>query len=183
MCGCSGRRFMVSFGVWWCLFVSYVVWRCEEGVSGVSQRVSECCLWICVRFGASECANACLGLVWWSKCSILEKLQKGKIPHTWHFWNIKISKPPNISSLKSLGYSTFWNFWACQKQITCNSLFGSPCIFIRNVTFIIIITLSMQPWVGKKAESVRLTITGYLHSVAHASPPNNIFSWQCRTVF
>ena len=40
----------------------------------------------------------------------------------------------------------------------------------------------MQPWVGKKAESVRLTITGYLHSVAHASPPNNIFPRQCSTI-
>ena len=51
----------------------------------------------------------------------------------------------------------------------------NPVIIIRNVTFTIIITLSMQPWVGKKAEFVRLTITGYLHSVAHVSPPTTSF--------
>ena len=53
-----------------------------------------------------------------------------KIPLTWHFWNITIPKTPYISSLKSLGYCTFWNFWACQKKITFDILFGSPCINI-----------------------------------------------------
>ena len=41
----------VSFGVWRRLLVSYGVWRCEEGVWGASERVSECCLWTCLRFG------------------------------------------------------------------------------------------------------------------------------------
>ena len=43
-------RLLMSVGVWCCLLLSYVVWGCEEGVWGVSQRVSECCLWTCVRF-------------------------------------------------------------------------------------------------------------------------------------
>ena len=44
-------RLLVSVGVCWCLIVSYVVWRCAEGVRRVSQRVSQCCLWTCVMFG------------------------------------------------------------------------------------------------------------------------------------
>ena len=33
---------------------------------------------------------------------------KGKTPRTWHFWNIKIPKPPCISSLKIIGLLHFW---------------------------------------------------------------------------
>ena len=69
---------LLSFGAWWCLLVSQVVWRSGEGVWGVSQRVSECCLWTRVRFGASEGVSECSGLVLYSKCSLLEKLWKSK---------------------------------------------------------------------------------------------------------
>ena len=31
------------------------------------------------------------------------KAPKGKIPHIWHFWNIKIPKPPYISTLWIIG--------------------------------------------------------------------------------
>ena len=55
------------------------------------------------------------------------KSPKGKIPHTWHFWNIKIRKPPYVSSLKIIGLLHFLNFWVHQKKITIYSLFGSPC--------------------------------------------------------
>ena len=43
--------FLVSFGVWPRLLASYGVLRCEEGVWGASEMVSECCLWTCLRFG------------------------------------------------------------------------------------------------------------------------------------
>ena len=69
---------LLSFGAWWCLLVSHVVWRSGEGVWGVSQRVSECCLWTRVRFGASEGVSECSGHVLYSKCSLLEKLWKSK---------------------------------------------------------------------------------------------------------
>ena len=90
-------------GVCWCLLVSYVVWRCKEGVWGVFQSVSECCLWTCVRF---RCVWGCIWVFW--PCMVQEmpcigKAPKGKIPRTWHFWNIKIPKPPYKRSLKIIG--------------------------------------------------------------------------------
>ena len=94
-------RFVLTWnGVCWCLLVSYVVWRCEEGVWGVFQSVSECCLWTCVRFC---CVWGCIWVFW--PCMVQQmpyigKAPKGKIPRTWHFWNIKIPKPP---SLKIIG--------------------------------------------------------------------------------
>ena len=63
---------LLSFGAWWCLLVSHVVWRSGEGVWGFSQRVSECCLWTRVRFGASEGVSEYSGLVLYSKCSSFE---------------------------------------------------------------------------------------------------------------
>ena len=36
---------------------------------------------------------------------------KGKISSTWHFWNIKIPKPPYISSLKITGVDNFFHFF------------------------------------------------------------------------
>ena len=33
----------------------------------------------------------------------IRKASEGKIPHSWHFWNIKIPKPPYISSIKIIG--------------------------------------------------------------------------------
>ena len=117
---------LVSFGVWRRLFVSYGVWRCEEGVWGVSKRISECCLWTCLRFG-SLCES-----IWVFRLCMVQQLlnigksPEGKIPHTWHFWNLKIQKPPYISFLKIIGLLHFWNFWVRQKKITIHSLFGSP---------------------------------------------------------
>ena len=35
------------FGVWWCILLSSVVRRCEEGVRGVSQRIHESFRWTC----------------------------------------------------------------------------------------------------------------------------------------
>ena len=61
MCGHSCWHQMAFDGVWWCLIVTHVVWRCGEGVWGVSQtlsqRVSECCLRVCARF---QCIWGCL---------------------------------------------------------------------------------------------------------------------------
>ena len=38
------------------------------------------------------------------------KAPKGKFPHTWQFWNLKIPKPPYKSSLKMVGFVHFSNF-------------------------------------------------------------------------
>ena len=44
------------------------------------------------------------------------KSQKGKIPHNWCFWNIKIPKPPCISSLKIIGLLHFWKFLGLSEE-------------------------------------------------------------------
>ena len=99
-------RLLVSVGVWWCLLVSYVVWRCEEGVWGVFQSVSECCF----KHNMDVCTVSLRLRVYLSVMALygaanahIWKSLKGKIPRTWHFWNIKIPKPPYISSLKIIG--------------------------------------------------------------------------------
>ena len=93
-------------GVCWCLLVSYVVWRCEEGVWGVFQSVSECCF----KHNMDVCTVSLRLRVYLSVMALygaanahIGKSPKGKIPHTWHFWNIKIPKPPYVSSLKIIG--------------------------------------------------------------------------------
>ena len=70
---------LVFVGVCWCLILSYVVWRCAEGVWIVSQKVSECCLWTCKCLGSCEGVSECSGLVGCSKCSILDYLLKAKL--------------------------------------------------------------------------------------------------------
>ena len=98
---------LVSLGVWRHLLVSYGVWRCEEGVWGVSHRVSECCLWTRLRFGFLR------GNIWvFRPCMVqncfIGKSPKGKTPHTWHFLNLKIQKPPYTTSLKLIGSLHFF---------------------------------------------------------------------------
>ena len=54
MRGGSCWHWMAFAGVWWCLTAAFsVLWCLEmwEGLSGVSQRVSELLLWTCLRFG------------------------------------------------------------------------------------------------------------------------------------
>ena len=57
--------------------------------------------------GSSEGVSECLGHFW---CSLLciGKSPKGKIPHNWHFYNIKKQKPPYIRSLKIIELLHFW---------------------------------------------------------------------------
>ena len=101
------RWFVLTWnGVCWCLLVSYVVWRCEEGVWGVFQSVSECCF----KHNMDVCTVSLRLRVYLSVMALngaanahIGKAPKGKIPRTWHFWNIKIPKPPYISSLKIIG--------------------------------------------------------------------------------
>ena len=44
------------------------------------------------------------------------KSWKGKIPHTWHFLNIRIPKPPYISSLKIIRLLNFLNFLGLSEE-------------------------------------------------------------------
>ena len=39
------------------------------------------------------------------------KTLKGKILFTWHFWDIKLSKPPNVPFPKIVGFCNFLRIW------------------------------------------------------------------------
>ena len=95
-------RFMMTLnGVCWSLIVSFSVW-CSLEMWGVSQRLSECYLWTCLRFGFIwEYIWVFRPLV--QQMFFIGKAPKGKILDTWHFWNIIILKPPFVSSLKITG--------------------------------------------------------------------------------
>ena len=80
-----------------------------------------------VRFGCVERCMWVLRPCIVKQMACIGKAPKGKIPHTWHFWNIKIPKPPNKSSLKSIGLLHFLIFLGLSEKNTCDSLFGSPC--------------------------------------------------------
>ena len=109
-------------GVCWCLLVSDGIFQCPM-LSRAVRRVSEEPLkgYLRVVYGlvyglsSSEGASECSGHFW---CSLLciGKSLKGKIPHTWHFSNIKIPKPPFISSLKIIGFLHFWKFWGPSEE-------------------------------------------------------------------
>ena len=107
MCGGSCWHWMAFAGACWCLLVpdgvflvSYGVWRWEEGVWGFTQSVYECCLWTCVRVSLRLRVYMSVLALYGAANALIGKAPKGKIPCTWHFWNIKIPKPPYISSLK-----------------------------------------------------------------------------------
>ena len=111
-----GRHQMVIVSVFWCLLVSYVVWRCGEGVWGVSQRVSECCLWAYLMFGFLQGSIWVFRLCMMQQSFYIGKSRKGKIPHTLHFSNIRIPKPPYISSLKIIRLLNFLNFLGLSEE-------------------------------------------------------------------
>ena len=123
MCGGSCWHWMAFAGACWCLLVpdgvflvSYGVWRWEEGVWGFTQSVYECCLWTWLRFGSLW------GSIWVFRPCMMQQMlyigksPKGKIPHTWHFWNIKIPKPPYVSSLKIIGLLHLFKFLGPSKE-------------------------------------------------------------------
>ena len=123
MCGGSCWHWMAFAAACWCLLVfdgvflvSYGVWRWEEGVWGVTKRISECCLWTWLRFWSLP------GSIWVFRPCMMQQMlyigksPKGKIPHTWHFWNIKIPKPPYVSSLKIIGLLHLFIFLGPSKE-------------------------------------------------------------------
>ena len=118
--GCSRMRggsyshwiaFLVSIGAFWCLTASFSVQCCLELREGCLRSLSKGIwelfmdpfkVWVPPREHLSVQA------IFWCSLLCIRKSPKGKIPHTWHFSNIKIPKPPYISSLKIIRFSHFW---------------------------------------------------------------------------
>ena len=76
------QPFWVSGDVCWCLLVSVCICCCTE-ITGVGfwehNNGVYVCLWCCYDVWMRlKGVYECLGLVWWSKCSILEKLRMAK---------------------------------------------------------------------------------------------------------
>ena len=103
-----------------------------------------------------------------------------KIPLTWHLWNITIPKTPYISSLKSLGYCTFWNFWACQKKITFDIFFGSPCtnIFYSSQATWRHVAINPYPLNGSSALHLFGSQQSQLRAMKIALTAQQVESWQ-----
>ena len=101
---------LVAAGTCWCLIVFYFgLDMCRGCLKSVSKGIWVLCMkfckiWLRPRVYISVQA-----------CRVQQMLYdgpapKGKIPSTWHFWNIKIPKPPYISSLKIIGLLHFLKF-------------------------------------------------------------------------
>ena len=81
--------------------------------------------YIRTNWGKSESLEkvCTLGSIWvFRPCMVQQMLHignasKGKTPRSWHLWNIKIPKPPYISSLKITGLLHFSNFLGLPDEI------------------------------------------------------------------
>ena len=111
---CALERLVVSVGVCCCPELSRDTWRrCLRAYGwGVCMLVGFGCVEVCIDV-LRPCMVQQMLYIW--------KSSLGKIPHTCQFWNIKITKPPYISSLKTIGFMYFLNFWVRQKKITIHS--------------------------------------------------------------
>ena len=103
---------LVSFCVCWCLLASYGVWRCEEGVWGASERVSECCLWTCLRFGFLR------GSIWVFRPCLVQLALYWKISEKQNSTHLAFLKHQNT---KTSLYKLSKNHWV----ITLLEIFGS----------------------------------------------------------
>ena len=91
-----------------------------------------------VRFGCVYC-------IWvFRPCMVKQmlyigKAPKGKIPHIWHLWNLKIPKPRYVSSLKTIGLLHLIVLGASEKNYLWQCLwiilyFFWQCFFLRSVS-------------------------------------------------
>ena len=133
---CVRQLMFTSFDIFWCQIVYFSVLWCLKMWRGRLMSflkvigvliIDVSKVWVPLRGYMSVQAMYAAPIVLF----YIGKAPKGKISHTWRFWNIRIAKPPYIGSLKSLDYCTFLNFWVRQKKITIHSLFGSLCISIN----------------------------------------------------
>ena len=103
--------FWVPGIVCWCLLVSVGVCCCPELSRDNWRRWLWAYGWSVCMFMGFGCVLGCFGV--FRPCMVQQMLyigsaSKGKTPLTWNLWNIKIPKPPYISSLKIIGLLQFW---------------------------------------------------------------------------
>ena len=110
------QHLSMSWGVWRCLLTSVGMysslerpWGCLGDVWGVTGGI-----WVAfIKIGGTGMS---LGGIWvLSPCSMEPNHYFGISPKcmtffTWPYWDIKISKWPDISFLKIIGLSHFWSF-------------------------------------------------------------------------
>ena len=97
---------LVLFGVCWCLLLS---WSVPRNLKEVSESIWVKCMYVCwvwMHLGMYRSGKALNG----AANALYRKSSKRQNSHTLRFWNIKIPKPPYISSLKIIGLLHFLEF-------------------------------------------------------------------------
>ena len=91
---------------------------------------------------------------------------RGKTPRTWHFWNIKIPKPPYISSLKIIELIHFWKILGPSEEIyNLQSLWIT--LYLR-ITFLFF----EQIWGWNLKSQLKNTVAEY---AGHVNPHCSLF--------
>ena len=121
----------VSAGVCWCLLVSVGVLCCLEMSRGVPLGVSG---GIWVVFKQIWGARMCLGVIWVSSPFWIEQIALFWHSHevqewvTWLYWDIKISKCPDISFPKITGLCHLFDLLDPSEANYKTQSLGSLCI-------------------------------------------------------
>ena len=108
--GTACWRHLVSVGVHCCPELSRDTWRrclwanIYAYVYAQEKNVYRVSMWLRVYRGVQSRPCMVQPLLY------NRNVPKGKTPQAWHFWNIKIPKPPYISSLKIIGLLHFLKF-------------------------------------------------------------------------
>ena len=122
--------FGVSGNICWCCLVSVVVQNCPEVPGGgVWEHEGEVCVFL---WALDACKGVyCICIEVFSPSMVHKMLYnwkalKGKILHTWRFWNIKRAKPP----YKLPEIIWLFHFLKFLGQSKKTLLFGSPCCWL-----------------------------------------------------
>ena len=113
ICGGLCWHQMAFAEVWWCLMTSLTVLCCQQMLKGCLKNSSKGIwvlfmdlfkVWMRIRlYRSGQALYGVANALYW-------KSSERQNSHTWQFWNIKIPKPPYISSLKIIGFLHFLNF-------------------------------------------------------------------------
>ena len=113
ICGGLCWHQMAFAEVWWCLMTSLTVLCCQQMLKGCLKNSSKGIwvlfmdlfkVWMRIRlYRSGQALYGVANALYW-------KSSERQNSQTWQFWNIKIPKPPYISSLKMVWFVHFSNF-------------------------------------------------------------------------